>query len=251
MGPPAAGPLRRSEPAAETAVLFTGCVQRGLFGHVHDATDRACAANGITLRRTADQVCCGALAAHAGDEDSARELARQNVAAFNGGETIIVNSAGCGAMLRSNGTLLGDEPARRFAARVRDVSEVLAERGPRRGSRSLPLRVAWDAPCHLLHAQRVTHPPLELLAAIPGIELVPLEGSDRCCGGAGLYALAEPAMSAAVLERKLDAIHRAGPAVIATANPGCIMQIGAGVVLAGMRTVVCHPIELLALSYDD
>lgn len=246
-GHPQGVPLR-------TADLFRGCVQDGLFRHVHDATIVACERNGVSLGDVRGEVCCGALAAHAGDDTLARELARENIAAFGADRDIVVNSAGCGAMLKSYGHLLAGEPdiadgARAFAARVRDVSEVLAERGPAPGTRALPARVAYDAPCHLIHAQRVTQAPLQLLAAVPGLELVPLEGSERCCGSAGLYSLIEPAMSQAVLERKLAAIAAARPDIVATGNPGCLMQIGAGLLLDGRRVDARHPVELLAWSY--
>ena len=240
--------------SAEMA-LFRGCVMDGLFGHVHGATVRALAVNGVACRPVAGQVCCGALAAHAGDEEGARELARANVLAFDAaapGLPIVTNSAGCGAMLKAYGDWLADDPlaerAHAFAARVRDVSEVLAERGPRRGG-ALPLRVAYDAPCHLHHAQRVTDAPLAVLAAIPELELVPLEGSDRCCGSAGIYSLLQPGLSLEVLGAKLDAIAAASPEVVATGNPGCLMQIGAGALLAGLGVELRHPVELLDASY--
>jgi len=250
---------RANRPAATatdgTTALFRGCVMDGLFGHVHDATIRTLAVNGVATVEVPCQVCCGALAAHAGREDQARALARENVLAFDAaapGATIVTNSAGCGAMLKAYGEWLAGDPlaerAHAFAARVRDVSEVLVDRGPVPAGR-LPLRVAYDAPCHLYHAQRITTQPLQLLAAIPGLELVPLEGADRCCGSAGLYSLVEPDLSQAVLAPKLRAIAESGADVVATGNPGCLMQIGAGALLAGMDVDVRHPVELLDLAY--
>lgn len=237
------------------STLFLGCVQRGLFGHVHDATRVALAHNEFGCADAPGQVCCGALAAHAGAHALAVELARANVRAFAKTEgPIVVNSAGCGAMLKSYGDLLADDPladdARAVAGRVRDVAEVLAERGPKPGTRAVPLRVAYDAPCHLVHAQRIGTAPLTMLAAIPGLTLVPLDGSERCCGSAGLYSLVEPEMSEDVLALKLDAIRRADPDVVATGNPGCIMQIGSGLLASGLDVVVCHPVELLARAYE-
>jgi len=247
---------RRTCKPESAAALFRGCVMDGLFGHVHDATIRTLAVNGVAVAEVPRQVCCGALAAHAGRADLARELARENVRAFDAaapGQTIVTNSAGCGAMLKAYGTWLADDPlaerARAFAARVRDVSEILVERGPVAAARPLSLRVAYDAPCHLHHAQQVTTEPLRVLAAIPGLDLVPLEGADRCCGSAGLYSLVEPDLSAAVLAPKLQAIAASGADVVATGNPGCLMQIGAGALLAGMRVEVRHPVELLDLAY--
>ncbi len=250
----AANGARAPEPK-ETVALLRGCVMDGLFGHVHAATVRALAMNGVAVRAVPGQVCCGALAAHAGDEDGARAAARANVLAFDAaapGLPVVTNSAGCGAMLKSYGEWLRDDPlaerAHALAARVRDVSEVLAERGPRRAGR-LPLRVAYDAPCHLLHAQHVAEAPLALLAAIPGLELVPLEGSDRCCGSAGAYALLNPELSLEVLAAKLRAIEAAAPDVVATGTPGCLMQIGAGALLSGLDVAVRHPVELLDQAY--
>ena len=238
-----------------TVALLRGCVMDGLFGHVHAATIHALAVNGIAVREAPGQVCCGALAAHAGDAAAARDAARRNVAAFDAaapGLPVVTNSAGCGAMLKAYGEWLADDPladrARAFAARVRDVSEVLAERGPRKAA-PLRLRVAYDAPCHLLHAQRVADAPLALLAAIPELELVPLEGSDRCCGSAGIYSLLHPELSLEVLAAKLRAIAAAAPDVVVTGNPGCLMQIGAGALLTGLDVAVRHPVELLDLAY--
>lgn len=253
---PGARVNRRAATATEcTAALFRGCVMDGLFGHVHDATIRALAVNGVATVEVPRQVCCGALAAHAGRDDLARALARDNVLAFDAaapGATIVTNSAGCGAMLKAYGEWLAGDPlverAHSFAARVRDVSEVLVDRGPVPAGR-LPLRVAYDAPCHLFHAQRITTQPLQLLAAIPGLELVPLDGTDRCCGSAGLYSLVEPDLSRAVLAPKLRAMAESGADVVATGNPGCLMQIGAGALLAGMDVDVRHPVELLDLAY--
>ena len=242
-------------PATASVALLRGCVMEGLLGHVHDATIRALAVNGVAVREVPGQVCCGALAAHAGDAEGAREAARRNVLAFDAAAPdlpIVTNSAGCGAAMKTYGEWLADDPlaerARAFSARVRDVSEALAERGPRR-SGPLPLRVAYDAPCHLLHAQKVADAPLALLAAIPGLELIPLEGSDRCCGSAGLYSLLNPDLSLEVLGSKIRAIEAAAPDVVATGNPGCMMQIGAGMLLAGLDVAVRHPVELLDLAY--
>ena len=238
-------------PDRPTAVsLFRGCVMEGLFSHVHAATIRTLAVNGCTVVEVPGQVCCGALHAHAGLHAAAQAFARANVAAFGAGEEpIVVNSAGCGAQLKAYGTLLdGDPRAMRFAARVRDVTEVLAERGPAPGA-ALPLRVAYDAPCHLLHAQRVAEPPLAVLRAVPGIELRPTADSAQCCGSAGLYGLLQPELSRAVLAPKLARLLEAPPDVLATGNPGCVMQLGAGLRASHARTRVQHPVEVLDSSY--
>ncbi len=248
-------PPPQPPPGAEEVALQTGCVMNGLFRHVHDATRRVLAVNALAVRDVPGQVCCGALAAHAGQQALAHALARANVRAFDAaapGRPVVTNSAGCGAALKAYGEWLADDPAAEraaaFAARVRDVSEVLAERGPRAAA-SLKLRVAYDSPCHLHHAQRVTEAPLALLRAIPGLELVPLEGSDRCCGSAGLYSLLQPRLSLEVLAEKLAAIAAAAPDVVATGNPGCLMHIGAGALLSGLAVDVRHPVELLDRAY--
>jgi glycolate oxidase iron-sulfur subunit len=235
-----------------SALLFRGCVQHGLFSHVHDATVRALGVNGFQIREVPGQVCCGALHAHAGLLDAARALARANVQAFgDSAEPIVVNSAGCGALMREYGHLLGDERAARFSARVRDVTELLAGdggRGPVAGA-PLDLHVAYDPPCHLLHAQRIAAQPLKLFAAIPLLELVSVQGAADCCGSAGLFTLLEPEMSRAVLKTKLEYLREAAPQVVATGNPGCLMQLGAGLAAAGIRAEVRHPVELLDDAY--
>lgn len=233
-------------------LLFRGCVMDGLFAHVHDATIRTLGVNGYDVGEAPAQVCCGALHAHAGLHRSAQVMARTNIAAFGAGaDPIVVNSAGCGAQLKAYGTLLdGDPAAVHFAARVRDVTELLAERGPAPGA-PLRLRVAYDAPCHLLHVQKIAEPPLAVLRAVPGLEVRPTADSAQCCGSAGLYSLVQPELSRAVLAPKLSRILEDPPDVLATGNPGCVMQLGAGLRAARGRPSlpVRHPVELLDASY--
>lgn len=244
---PSDGP--RSDPTRAPVSLFTGCVMSTLFSHVNDATVRVLARNGHAVSAPGGQGCCGALHAHAGDIAGARRLAEQNVMAWvEGPEPIVVNSAGCGAFLKDYGHLLGTDRARRFAARVRDISEVLAADGPRRLG-EVPLRVAYDAPCHLQHAQHIEREPLQALGAIPGLTLIVPPGSDRCCGSAGIFSLLEPAMSRAVLDGKVGALSAVRADVVATGNPGCLMQIGAGLRVAGIPTLAVHPVELLDAAY--
>jgi glycolate oxidase iron-sulfur subunit len=231
--------------------LFRGCVMDTLFDHVHDATRRTLEANDYRVREVRGQACCGALHEHAGDRESARALARENVAAFEGSDDpIVVNSAGCGALLKDYGHLLGEERGAAFGARVRDVSELLAAAGPRPGA-ALDTQVVYDAPCHLQHAQRVHDAPLAVLRAIPGLRLRLLPGSDQCCGSAGIYSVLHPAMARSVLDAKIAGIAAAAPRpdVVATGNPGCLMQIGAGLAAAGLAIPVAHPVELLDESY--
>ena len=237
------------------ATLLTGCVMEGLFTETNRATERTLAANDYAIVQTEGQRCCGALHAHAGDLDAARVLARRNIAAFesSGADYIVANAAGCGAMMKEYEHLLDDDPdwrhrAAAMSARVRDVSELLAEAGPRPGG-ALHVTVTYDAPCHLLHAQRVATPPLRVLDAVPGLTLVPLEGSEHCCGSAGIYNLVEPEVSDAVLAPKLANIANAQAQYVATGNPGCLMQIGAGLHQSGSRVRVVHPVDLLDASY--
>ena len=244
-------------PTRERTALLRGCVMEGLYGHVNAATRRTLAANGYAMVEAPGQRCCGALHAHAGDLETARALARANVAAFerSGAERIVVNAAGCGAMMKEYRQLLAAdtawaERARRVSERVRDVSESLAAAGPATGG-ALPLHVTYDAPCHLLHAQRVARAPLQVLDAVPGLALTPLTDADMCCGSAGIYNLIEPDTSDAVLDPKLAHIRATGAAWVATGNPGCLMQIGAGLRRAGVPAHAVHPVELLDASYAN
>jgi glycolate oxidase iron-sulfur subunit len=249
-GAPRTSAFRTPHSALTPALLFRGCVMDGLFTHVHEATIRTLEVNGYEVGEAPDQVCCGALHAHAGLVDEARALARANVAAFGSGDAVVAtNSAGCGAMLKQYGGLLrGDAAAAALAARVRDVSELLAERGPVAGA-PLDVRVAYDPPCHLVHAQRVSEPPLRLFAAIPVLRLTVTPGAAQCCGSAGLFTLVERELSTAVLRPKIDELRAAAPDVVATGNPGCAMQIGAGLRAAGIAAKTRHPVELLDASY--
>ena len=235
--------------------LLLGCVMEGLFRDTNRATERVLLRNGYRISDAPGQGCCGALHAHAGDLEAARMLARKNIEAFerSPADFITVNASGCGAMMKEYGHLLKDDSdwhdrATAMSARVKDVSELLAAAGPIPGGR-MPLRVTYDAPCHLVHAQRITLPPLAVLAAIPGLELVPLRDSENCCGSAGIYNLIEPETSDAVLAPKLENIAETGALFVATGNPGCLMQIGAGLLRSGSRARAIHPVDLLDASY--
>ena len=238
-----------------TVALLRGCVMDGLFGSTNRATERVLKVNGYAPVDASGQRCCGALHAHAGDLEGARVLARRNIAAFekSGANHVVANAAGCGAIMKEYGHLLHDDAewhdrAVALSSRVRDISELLADAGPRPGG-PLPIRVTYDAPCHLQHAQRVTQAPLSVLAAIPGLELVPLHDSDMCCGSAGIYNLIEPDTSDAVLEPKLENIRATRAPWVATGNPGCLMQIGAGLIRADIGARAIHPVDLLDASY--
>ncbi len=238
-------------PSRGRVALFRGCVMDGLFGHVHEATRRTLQHNGYSVIEVPSQVCCGALHEHAGDRPTAQRLARQNLDAFSAPvDYVVSNSAGCGALLKDYGRLLGTAPAGEFGGRVRDVTELLAEAGPRAAG-PLALEVAYDAPCHLQHAQRIQDDPLTVLGAIPELRVRLLPDSDKCCGAAGIYSMIEPAMSRAVLDAKIQIIAEARPrpGVVATGNPGCLMQIGAGLLAAGLPIRAVHPVELLDQAY--
>jgi glycolate oxidase iron-sulfur subunit len=236
------------------AVLL-GCVMDGLFRETNRATERTLAVNDYAVGQAPGQRCCGALHAHAGDLDGARALARANIAAFEraGVDYIAVNASGCGAAMKEYGRLLAEDErwadrAAAVSAKVRDVSELLAAAGPSAGG-PLPLTVTYDAPCHLVHAQRLTDPPLAVLSSIPGLTLVPLAGADECCGSAGIYNLLEPALAREVLAPKLASIAATGAPLVVTGNPGCLMHIGAGLMAAGAPVRVVHLVDLLDASY--
>lgn len=245
----------RAEQTRGTVATLDGCVMEGLFTGVNRATERVLAANGYALCKAPGQQCCGALHVHAGDAETARGLARANITAFeaSGADFVATNSAGCGAMMKEYGHLLVDDPAWRdraaaFSAKVRDASELLAVAGPCEGA-PLPRRVTYDAPCHLEHAQKLSAPPLKVLGAIPALDHIALDDRDQCCGSAGIFNLIEPDVSQRVLAAKLSCIAATRASTVATSNPGCLMQIGAALVIEGAGKVARHPIELLDESY--
>ncbi|MFN2567955.1 MAG: (Fe-S)-binding protein [Gemmatimonadaceae bacterium] len=239
-----------------TVALLRGCVMEGLYKSTNRATERTLVVNDYRMVDAPGQRCCGALHAHSGDLETARKLARANAAAFerSGADFVVTNAAGCGAMMKEYGHLLGNDPAwaqraAEFSAKVRDVSELLVAAGPKPPRAAVPARVTYDAPCHLLHAQRISAQPIQVLRVIPGLELVPLTDSDQCCGAAGIYNLVEPETSNAVLSPKIRNIAATRAAFVATGNPGCLMQIGAGLRGAGVDAHAVHPVELLDEAY--
>jgi glycolate oxidase iron-sulfur subunit len=243
---------------SQCVAILRGCVMDGLFRETNRATERVLVRNGCKVLKAEGQMCCGALHAHAGQLDTAKQLARKNIDAFlqSGAHRIIVNAAGCGAAMKEYAALLADDPlfadrAREFSSKVRDVSEHLIEHGIRKPTKHIEGRVAYDAPCHLLHAQRIAQAPIDLLSAIPGLTLVPLRGYESCCGGAGIYNLQHSELSDAILCDKIASIKESGAEIVVTANPGCIMQIGAGALIDGLDVKVVHPIELLDSAYQE
>jgi glycolate oxidase iron-sulfur subunit len=235
----------------ESIALLEGCVMAGLFRHVNRATRRIVREHGGWTTRIPAGFCCGALHAHSGELGMSRDFARQLIALFEktGAKLLLTNSAGCGAAMKEYGDWLRDdadyaERAERFSASVYMASEWLAGR-PGPGYRSFQARVGYDAPCHLMHAQRINEPPLELLARVPGLEMVQLPRADRCCGAAGIYGLTHRHLSEQLLQRKLSEVEEVSVELVATGNPGCLMQIGAGAITRGRRLKAFHPLELL------
>jgi glycolate oxidase iron-sulfur subunit len=252
-----AAPASAAAPTTRGRVgVLTGCVQEGLYGRVNEASVRTLAANGYEVVAVAGQDCCGALHAHGGDLVGARQLARRNLAAFEQAKVdfVAVNAAGCGAAMKDYGTLFEREPetverARAIAGRVRDVTELLAAAGPRPGA-PVPARVAYDHPCHLLHAQGVERAPLDVLAAVPDLEIRVVANAAECCGGAGIYGITHPELGGSIGRDKVASVRAEAADLVCTANPGCMMQIGAGLRMEGASEGVVHPVELLDESYE-
>lgn len=252
---PAKAQRRNERRNDKTVLMFIGCVGEGLFAGVNRATERVLDANNFNVSTPSEQVCCGALHAHAGDLEGARELARQNIAAFNSDVPIITNAGGCGAMLTTYGHLFANdkalaEKAANFSARVRDVSQQLATVEMRTAPSPVDTHVTYDTSCHLLYGQRGGETSERMLRTVVGDNFVALNGTERCCGAAGIYNLMQPEMSQRVLQEKLDHINSTHAAILATGNPGCQMHIGAGACLSQMELKVCHPIELVDQAYE-
>jgi glycolate oxidase iron-sulfur subunit len=242
----------RTPPAEDLVALLEGCVMSGLYRYVNRATERLVRAHGAMTVNLPAGLCCGALHAHAGELEEARALARRVIRAFerSGAKLLLTNSAGCSAAIKDYAEWLRDDPvyrkrAARVSSLVRDVVEWLVERSGQRYA-ALQLRLGYDAPCHLLHAQRISDQPLALLGRVPQLEVVELPRSDRCCGAAGIYGLARPQLSQELLRRKLAEVKQTGVRALATGNPGCLMQIGAGALTRRLPLDVIHPVELLA-----
>jgi glycolate oxidase iron-sulfur subunit len=233
--------------ARGTVAMLSGCVQDRWFHRVNLATIRVLARNGWRVTVPPRQRCCGALAAHNGRLETARSLARTNALAFAGAGAVIVNAAGCSAHMKSAGDL--DEPA---ALPVRDLMEFLYDEGLSEVPGLLPaVRVAYHDACHALRAQHIHDQPRTLLRAIPGVELVEIPNGDRCCGAAGLYNVTEPQMAGRLMREKAEGVAATGAQIVASANPGCTMQLIAG--LSGLEGApqieVVHPVELLDRAY--
>jgi glycolate oxidase iron-sulfur subunit len=244
-------PAAPAKPIARVALLL-GCVMRVAYGDVHTATARVLARLGVAVVDVPEQLCCGALHAHAGERADAVVLAKRNIAAFEavGVDAIVVDAAGCGAQLKGYAHLLHDDHewhdrALAFSRKVRDASEYL-ESLPGAGPLGrLDRSVTYQEPCHLAHAQRIKAEPRALLRRVEGLELLEMAESDVCCGSAGSYNLQQPELADALLARKLDAIEKTGADVVVSANPGCMLQLRSGLDARGRKTEVLHLVELL------
>jgi len=232
--------------------ILAGCVQSVVFGAHNQATVHVLAKNGWDVVVPSGQGCCGALNAHGGDHARALVMARRTIEAFEADpvDAVVVNTSGCGAHMKAYGTLLAGDPAwaeraRRFAATVRDIAELLAE-APLRGPLSpVPMTVTYHHPCHVVHGQKIRSAPLTLLAQIPSLRVVELPESDWCCGSAGLYNLTEPEMAGRLQRRKVRHVLGTDASAVITANPGCILQIQQGLRAAGSAVPVLHLVEIL------
>jgi glycolate oxidase iron-sulfur subunit len=251
-------PLPEFLPAKGTrrakVALFTGCVADAVFRSTNWATARVLQENGCDVHIPRNQVCCGAIHFHAGSGEPAREMADTNVRAFNLDEVdaVIVNVAGCGAMLKDYAHHWQDEGSEgreELAGKVKDINEFLDELGLVPPPGELHVTATYHDACHLNHAQRVREQPRRLLRQIPGLKLRELAETDLCCGAAGTYNLTQPEMADRLGQRKLRNILNTGAQVVVTANAGCLMQIAREARLQGHKLQVVHPIDLLDLSY--
>jgi glycolate oxidase iron-sulfur subunit len=259
--PQVAGPLSEWTPAVGTergvVAFLAGCAMPVLYGATNHATVRMLARAGYRVWVPPTQGCCGAVSAHDGDRRGAQAMARRNVAAFEaaGVAAVVSNAAGCGAALKGYAELLSGDPlwaerATRLAALARDFAEFLAEVGLPEAPRPLDLTVTYHDPCHLAHGQQVREAPRRLLRAVSGVRHVELKEADWCCGGAGSYTLLNPEMADKLLAHKVRHIQESGAAVVVTANPPCLMQVGMGLAKAGSPVRLMHLADFLDIAYD-
>jgi glycolate oxidase iron-sulfur subunit len=238
--------------------FISGCIMDQIYRDINEATIRVLTANGCEVITPENQQCCGALHIHSGEAERGRQLARQNIDVFEeyACDAIVINSAGCGSNLKEYGHLLRDDPmyaerARVFSAQVKDISEFLVNVTPQQTTMGpLPYReVAYHDACHLAHGQKIKQQPRQLLTSIPGLNLVELKEADWCCGSAGIYNITNQEMASKLLDRKMQHIIACKAQVIATGNPGCMMQIALGARQRGLDLQVMHPVQLLDESY--
>ncbi len=249
---PAAGPQKA------TAFLHAGCVMHVAFADWNEASVRVLQRAGVAVVVPRAQGCCGAITIHAGELDRGRALAKRNIAAFeeSGADVYVINAAGCGSALKEYGHLFRDDPAWHeravaFSAKVRDITEYLDAIGLGPGLGTLAATVTYQDPCHLAHAQRITAAPRRLLAQIPGLTLREMAESSLCCGSAGIYNITQPEMAGRLGRRKVEHVLAAEPQILATANPGCALQIANGLRAAGSPIEVAHVVQLLDRAYTS
>ncbi len=250
--------LHALTPARDKVAFFTGCVMQVFYPHVNRDTAEILRFAGCDVVVPGEQCCCGALHLHRGQEYGAKTLARRNIDAFEraAAARVVVNSAGCGALLKEYHILLKDDPAyaqraRAFSESVMDVSEYLDVSNMNGNLQRLDMAVVYDEPCHLLHAQGISSEPRRLIASIPGVNILPLPEADRCCGGAGIYNMTHRDISLHLLDHKMDFIKALHPDAIVTANPGCMIQLGYGVRRWKLKIPVWHTLQFLRKAITE
>lgn len=247
--------LAQGEKRGHVAFLV-GCIMGTVYARTNEATVRVLTRNGFDVLIPQDQACCGALAIHGGEREIAKQMAKRNIDAFleDDVDAILVNAAGCGVALKEYKDLLKDdqnyaEKANRFCAKVQDVTEFLGAESILAPTREIRARVTYQDPCHLAHGQNVRSQPRALLNQIPGLQLVEMRDSDRCCGSAGIYNITHPDLAMLVLDEKMANVRATSPELIVTANAGCLLQLQLGARRAGMDARVLHVMDLLDAAY--
>lgn len=244
----------KAERKAEVAFL-TGCIMDVMFSDINEATLNVLRRNGNDVVIPPSQTCCGALHVHAGDRDMGRQLAKKNIEAFQHADTVIVNAAGCGCMLKEYPELFREEDqewlekAEVFAEKVQDISKYLHDTGYRPPQTTLHKRITYHDACHLAHGQGVREEPRDILLSIPGVEMVHMANADRCCGSAGIYNLTNPDMAGAVLQSKMEHVPH-DVEMISMGNPGCMLQMALGVKKYGRSQQIVHTVQLLEWAYQ-
>ncbi len=234
--------------------MLTGCVMDVMFSDINQSTINVLTRNGNEVTIPPDQTCCGALHIHAGDRETGRRLAKQNIEAFEESEKIIINSAGCGCMLKEYAELFREEPewhdrALKFSNKVEDISKYLHTTGYEKPKAEIKTRLTYHDACHLAHGQGVRQEPRNILLDIPGVEMVVMPNADRCCGSAGIYNITHPEMAGAVLESKMKNVPE-DVEMISMGNPGCMLQMAMGVKKYGRNQKIVHTIQLLDWAYQ-
>ncbi|QCS54099.1 (Fe-S)-binding protein [Priestia flexa] len=244
----------KNEAKANVAFL-TGCVMDVMFSDINDATIQVLTRNGNNVTIPKKQTCCGALHVHAGDRDTGRKLAKQNIEAFENEETIVVNAAGCGCMLQEYPELFREEEtewydrAKAFSRKVQDISKYLYDTGYEKPKASLHTTITYHDACHLVHGQGVRNEPRDLLLNIPGVEMVHMPNADRCCGSAGIYNMTNPEMAGEILKSKMESVPEDAE-LISMGNPGCMLQMAMGVKKYGRSQKIVHTVQLLQWAYE-